>query len=363
MVSIVRRAVVRQACPELAEGLTAGPLALHFRKQSIMEFSQFPKKIRLAHLPTPIEPYTIDGKAILIKRDDLTGAEVTGNKIRKMEYLLFEAQQQNADTLITCGGEQSNHARTVAAVAARCGMKCILVLWGSPGKTMQGNLLIDKFLGADIRFVDKKTFYRSREVMEEIAARLRKRGRRPYIIPEGGSSALGIWGYIEAAREIKQQLAERGESVDYIITAFGSGGTVAGLTIGKKLFGLEATIIGINVLYDAATSTQKVLQITKDAVHRYALEVEIGVDDFGILDGYSKEGYKKIETKKLRYLASVARQTGIIFDPTYTGKAFYGIMDKLNRRPELALSRVIFIHTGGIFGIFTKSRQYSSLGA
>jgi D-cysteine desulfhydrase len=325
-----------------------------------MEQVQFPNKVTLAHLPTPIETYSVDGKSILIKRDDLTGAEVTGNKIRKMEYLLFEAQQQNADTLITCGGEQSNHARTVAAVAARSGMKCILVLWGSPGKSMQGNLLIDKFLGADIRFVDRKTYDRSREVMEEIAVRLRKRGRRPYIIPEGGSSALGIWGYIEAAQEIQQQLTERNESVDYIVTGFGSGGTIAGLTIGKKLFGLEATIIGVNVLYDAEKSTQKVLQITKDAIQRYSLDVEVGVDDFGILDGYSKEGYKNIGPKKLKYLASVARQTGIIFDPTYTGKAFFGIMDRVKRRPELAQSRVLFIHTGGIFSIFEKSRQYSS---
>jgi D-cysteine desulfhydrase len=334
-------------------------IALHFRRQSIMEFSQFPEKIKLAHLPTPIESYRVDGRTILIKRDDLTGAETTGNKIRKMEYLLYEAQKQNADTLITCGGEQSNHARTVAAVAARCGMKCVLVLWGSPRKSMQGNLLIDKFLGADIRFVDRKTFDRSTEVMEEIAARLRKRGRRPYIIPEGGSSALGIWGYIEAAREIKNQLIERNESVDYIVTAFGTGGTVAGLAIGKKLFGLDATIIGVNVLYDAKTSLEKVLQLTKKAIQQYSLGIEVGPDDFGILDGYSKEGYKKIEMKKLRYLASVARQTGIIFDPTYTGKAFYGILDRLKRRSDLTGARVLFIHTGGIFSIFAKAHSYS----
>jgi D-cysteine desulfhydrase len=325
-----------------------------------MSSLQFPHKVTLAHLPTPIETYHVDGKSIHIKRDDLTGAEVTGNKIRKMEYLLYEAQQQNADTLITCGGEQSNHARTVAAVAARSGMKCILVLWGSPRKSMQGNLLIDKFLGAEIRFVDRKTFNRSGDVMEEIAVRLRKRGRRPYIIPEGGSSALGIWGYIEAAQEIKKQLTERSESVDYIVTAFGSGGTIAGLTIGKKLFGLEATIIGVNVLYDAITSTEKVLGIAHDAIQRYSLDIEVGADDFGMLDGYSKEGYKKIEMKKLRYLASVARQTGIVFDPTYTGKAFYGIMDRLKKRPELARSRVLFIHTGGIFSIFAKASSYSS---
>lgn len=322
---------------------------------------QFPQKIALAHLSTPIETYTIDGKSILIKRDDLTGAEVTGNKIRKMEYLLYEAQQQNADMLITCGGEQSNHARTVAAVAARSGMKCILVLWGSPRKSMQGNLLIDKFLGADIRFVDRKTYNHSLEVMEKIAARLRKRGRRPYIIPEGGSSSLGIWGYIEAAREIKTQLYEQSKSVDYIVTAFGSGGTIAGLTIGKKLFGLEATIVGVNVLYDAETCTQKILRLAHDAIQRYSLDIEIGADDFGMLDGYSKEGYKKIEPKKLRYLASVACQTGIIFDPTYTGKAFYGIMDKLKRRREMAEARILFIHTGGIFSIFAKSGQFSTI--
>ncbi len=326
-----------------------------------MDQFQFPNKISLAHLPTPIETYTIGGKTILIKRDDLTGAEVTGNKIRKMEYLLYEAQQQNADTLITCGGEQSNHARTVAAVAARSEMKCILVLWGSPRKSMQGNLLIDKFLGAEIQFVDRKTFNRSADVMEEIAVRLRKRGRRPYIIPEGGSSALGIWGYIEAAREISQQFAGRGEPVDYIVTAVGSGGTIAGLTIGKKLFGLEATIVGVNVLYDAETSSEKVMRISHDAIQQYSLDIDIGANDFGLLDGYSREGYKKIEKKKLRYLASVARQTGIIFDPTYTGKSFYGIMDKLKRRSEMADARILFIHTGGIFSIFAKQRQFSTI--
>lgn len=177
----------------------------------------------------------------------------------------------------------------------------------------------------------------------------------------GGSSALGIRGYIEAAQEIKTQLTGCREPVDYIVTAVGSGGTIAGLTIGRKLFGLEASIIGVNVLYNAESSVQKILQITKDAITRYALDIEVNTDDFGILDGYSKEGYKKIEVKKLRYLASVARQTGIIFDPAYTGKAFYGMMDRLKRRPELAQSRFLFIHTGGIFSIFAKSHLYQQM--
>jgi D-cysteine desulfhydrase len=323
---------------------------------------EFPKKVQLAHLPTPIETYIVDGRAIDIKRDDLTAAEATGNKIRKMEYFLFDARQQHADTLITCGGEQSNHARTVAAVAARSGMKCILVLWGSPRKRMQGNLLLDRFLGAEIKFVDRTTFGRAAEVMEEIAARLRKRGRKPYVIPEGGSSALGIWGYIEAAREIKAQIAERKQPVDYIVTAVGSGGTTAGLAIGKKLFELDASIVGVNVLYDAETITQNILAITREAIAKYSLDIEITEDDFGILDGYSKEGYKQIEPKKMKCLASVARQTGIVFDPTYTGKAFYAVLDTLTTRNELAHSRMLFIHTGGMYSIFAKSGLYSLSG-
>ncbi len=275
-----------------------------------------------------------------------------------MEYLLLDAGRRKADTLITCGGEQSNHARTVAAVAARAGLHCVLVLWGSPRKNVRGNLLLDAFLGARIVFVDRKAFDRSGEIMESIAEDLRRDGYTPYIIPEGGTSPLGIFGYVEAAREINIQIRDRALDVDFIVTAVGSGGTLAGLAIGKKIFRLPQELIGINVLYDGDHSAERILRVANECCRLHDIPAEVERNDFRILDGYSSEGYKRISRNKMIFLKGIARQTGIVFDPTYTGKALYGIMDWLDRTPGMKTKRILFLHTGGIFSVFAKETEY-----
>jgi D-cysteine desulfhydrase len=321
-----------------------------------------PERLDFAQLPTPITPLgrtseAWGGPAIWVKRDDDTGGLVTGNKIRKLQYVVHEALELGADTLVTCGGLQSNHCRATAAVASRVGLDCVLCLRGTPPDRPDGNYLLDRVLGAETRFVTPEEYKAHDDVMDGVAEELRSAGRRPYVIAEGASMATGTWGYIEACREIAEAEQTLGITFDAIVHAVGSGGTSAGLEIGARLFGLSAKIWGINVCDDAAYFRDLIHRIASEAIDRFDLPVSFAREEIGIIDGYVGRGYALSSTEELQALVEVARSEGLVLDPVYSGKAFFALAHEIHRPPLADATNILFIHTGGIYGLFPKAAE------
>lgn len=325
---------------------------------------QYPSRIQLAHLPTPIqkmETYsqTLNGPEIYVKRDDLTGITLTGNKVRKLEFVVAEAQQQGANVLITCGGVQSNHARATAVVANKLGIKSYLVLRGQQPTDIDGNLFLDYLMGAEIKFITTEE-YRERvdEIMEEVAAELRREGHKPYIIPEGASNELGAIGYVAATEEILAQLAGMNLRIDTIICATGSGGTLAGLLMGKKLFGQEYDVIGINVCDDEEYFVNRIWGILEKARTRFQLDLSLTKQDIRIIDGYVGEGYALSRPQEIDLIEKVALTEAIVLDPVYTAKAMFGLTDQIKKGRFKKEEKILFLHSGGIFGLFPKKELF-----
>jgi D-cysteine desulfhydrase len=328
----------------------------------------YPARLNLARTPTPLEPLSRLGEElgveVHLKRDDLTGAELTGNKVRKLEFLLAHALATSCDTILTCGAEQSNHARATAIAAARLGLNVRLLLrTPNPAKPppLEGNILLDRLVGAEIVWLTFEEYGRRAEMLEREAESLRRSGRFPYIIPEGGSNALGAWGYIRAVEELAKDLEDLSgdnHKPTTLIHATGSGGTTAGLVLGVKLVGLDARVIGINVCNDRNYFMHVVGEICKTAIANYRLDLPFSAqDDIHIVDGYVGQGYGKASSQVFSLLVEMARTEGIILDPVYTGKAFYGMIQELRRNPETFGDRIVFIHTGGIFGLLPMTHQ------
>ena len=316
----------------------------------------YPPSIPLALLPTKIERLprlsSLSGADLLIKRDDLTGCLTSGNKIRKLEFVLADALQKKSDTLVTCGGIQSNHARAATAVASRFGLESVLFLKGGPHPTPEGNLWLDMLLGATVHHISEEEYARVDGLMESEAVRLRRMGKRPYVIPEGASNWLGAMGYVRAAEEIRNQLDASGLTVDRIVFPCGSGGTYAGLLLGKKLFGLGPRLTAINVCQSAEHFVRKIDDICSETARRLGLDLSFGPDEIEVMDGYVREGYAKNDPEIAQLIAKTARTEGIILDPVYTGKAMYGLLDLISRSVISKKERILFLHTGGIFSIF-----------
>ena len=332
----------------------------------------FPPQINLARLPTPVHPMHRTGEKLgvdlYVKRDDLTGAALSGNKIRKLEFVLADALAQKADTIITCGGAQSNHCRATAIAAAMLGLNCRLLLkTPDPSRppSADGNILLDRMAGAEIVWISPEDYKRRDEFMEREGASLETAGRQPYLIPEGASNALGAWGYIRAAQELANDMANLPGGVNQactIINAAGSGGTSAGLILGAKMFELNARIVSVNVCHDRDYFVNAIGDICEKAIADYQIEVGFSRDrDIEIFDGYVGRGYGLSQPAELELLTETARTEGIFFDPVYTGKAFLGMVQELKNNPTCFGERVIFIHTGGIFGLFPMAEQIQPL--
>lgn len=332
-----------------------------------------PARIALANLPTPLQSlrFTVAGAAFWLKRDDFTGGELAGNKVRKLEYLVAEATAQGATVLITCGGEQSNHARATAAAAARLGLRCHLVLRTvepAAPPPLVGNLLIDMLVGAEISWISHLQWKQRDQHMAEVAARLTAAGERPYIIPVGGSNALGSWGYIRAIHELAGDLERAGLLVAAgavprpltIAYACGSGGTAAGLIIGAKTLGLAARgvrVVGVNVSDDRGYFIAEISRICAEFSAQFKSNVTVTAADIDICDGYVGAGYAKSRPDELATIRNLARTDGVVLDPVYTGKAFHGVVTELTHNPARfgpAGTPVVFIHTGGLFGAFAS---------
>jgi D-cysteine desulfhydrase len=301
------------------------------------------------------------GVELLFKRDDLTGATLTGNKVRKLEFLLAEAIAVGADTVVTCGGEQSNHCRATAVAAAELGLRSFLLLRTDDPKTpppTEANILLDKLVGAEIRWVSREEYRRRAEIFPEVEAQLRSAGRKPYLIPEGGSNAVGAWGYVRTVEELAEQI---GEGPATIVYAAGSGGTGAGLILGVKLLKLPWRVVGFNVCDDREYFVRVIGEIAESAIARWKLSIAFERTDVEIVDGYVGAGYAKSQRAELETIRDVARREGLVLDPVYTGKAFHGLMAELRREPGSWGSRIVFLHTGGVFGIFPKGSELAPL--
>jgi len=332
----------------------------------------YPARMPLAHLPTPLMELKQIGRdlgvPIYIKRDDFTGSALSGNKIRKLEYVLAEARDQAANVVLTCGGAQSNHCRATAAAAARTGLKCRLILrTDDPAHppALDGNLLLDRLLGAEIVWITPAEYRAVDTIFQREAAQLKSQGHTPYIIPEGASNALGSWGYIRAARELKndlEQISGSRDGVTSIVIATGSGGTAAGLILGTRLYDRFAEVVSVNVCDDESYFRKKIGKICETAIERFNLDIPFDrKQDIRIVDGYVGAGYALSRPEELALIRDVARREGIFLDPVYTGKAFYGMVSELKKDPRCFGERIVFIHTGGLFGLFPKAAELAPL--
>jgi D-cysteine desulfhydrase len=330
-----------------------------------MEF-HYPPSLHLANTPTPIQKLerlsaAWGGPEIFIKRDDLTGCVLSGNKIRKLEFSVAEALERGADTLITCGGIQSNHARATAFVAAMRGMKCLLLLRGSADAAPEGNVLLDRLAGADIRFITPEAYQEVDAVMAGVARELEGKGRKPYIIPEGASNEIGYFGYIRASEELGGQLQQLNVDMDFVVTAVGSGGTLGGLELGRKIFGTRPKPVGINVCDTAEHFRKRIGKVLQNMILQNHWPFEIGGEDLSIIDGYVGEGYALSRREELELIAEAARLEGIVMDPVYTGKALFGLRDQIQKGRFTRSHKVLFVHTGGVFGLFAQGKAFEGI--
>ncbi len=315
---------------------------------------KIPKKLNIANVPTPLETVSFEDNKLLLKRDDLTGSELSGNKIRKLEYLIYQAKKEKAEIIFTEGGEQSNHARATVIAARKYGINTKLFLWGKDSTKPDGNLFMDKFLGADITFLNKSEYANVNDIMFDERKKLEKKNKKVYVIPGGGSTTLGIWGYVNFIDELQTQCDLK--KIRGIVSACGSGGTAAGLLVGASLRNLNLKIYAVNVLHSKEAIKKKILNLAEGCKLDYNLDCEIQANNLQVLDGYSNEGYKNIDQDKLKLIKKFAYSSGIIFDPAYTGKAFKAYYDNFLTK-NLGM-KYIFIHTGGFFGIFSKRGKY-----
>lgn len=324
-----------------------------------------PGTILLANLPTKIEKLDrlskmTGGPRIYIKRDDQTGSEFSGNKVRKLEFVVKDALDKKCNLLITCGGIQSNHSRATAAVAAKLGMKSCLVLRGESDAAIEGNLFLDKMLGAEIVFVTPEQYSNQRnEIMNNIARQKANEGYKPYVIPEGASNGLGAFGYYRAMLEIAQQEKDLNLSFDAVVIAVGSGGTYAGLLLGKKILNHHAAIYGINVGADRTYFENCILNIFSESCKIADIELSLKREEIHILDGHVGRGYALSTPEELEFIASLARQEGLVLDNVYTGKAMYGFIDELKKGTFKSADNILFIHTGGMYELFSQMRFFN----
>ncbi|MFC2085122.1 1-aminocyclopropane-1-carboxylate deaminase/D-cysteine desulfhydrase [Bacteroidota bacterium] len=315
-----------------------------------------PTKLNLANLPTPLQHMVYNECRFVMKRDDLSGVELSGNKIRKLEYLLRNAKRNKSKYVFTCGGSQSNHCRATSVASAGLGLNTKLFLWGNDSVYPDGNIFLNKLIGVETEFLSKKEYKNVDELMNIEKERYENKGKKVYIIPTGGSNSLGIWGYISFIEELKNQVNLR--SYHGILTAVGSGGTAAGLLIGLALNQLNIKVYGVNVILKEVESREIIMKLVHDCLKSYHIPAKVNPQNLIILDGFSEEGYKNISSDKLELIIDFYRKSGILLDPAYTGKAFFAFNKYFLKGKKR--SNMLFLHTGGFLGVFSKRRNYLS---
>lgn len=318
---------------------------------------EFPRR-SLCHLPTPLEPAPRLGAwasgasrpiDLWIKRDDLTGLALGGNKVRKLEYLIGQALADGCDTLLTAGAAQSNHCRQTAAAAAHVGLWCHLALGGEPPARAEGNLLLDRLFGAHLHWCGE---HRKGEDLPALAETLRAAGRRPFVVPYGGSNPVGALGYVAAVQEFAGQCRDRGIRPTRIVVASSSGGTQAGLLVGLALEGLEVEVTGIRV--DKTDATPLHAAALRDLARETAARSGADCDPVPVLrDEALNADYGVVTGAERDAIAAAARTEGLLLDPVYTGRAFAGLVALVRKGVIAPGETVVFWHTGGTPALFT----------
>ena len=347
-------------------------------------------RLHLVHGPTPVIHLPaldeIVGAEVWIKRDDATSGAESGNKIRKLEFLLADAKKRGARVVVTCGGLQSNHARATALTCAQVGLRSILLLRvADPDKAraaplaLEGNVLLDRLAGADIRFVSPAEYRHRAGLLEQVRAESDDRGLPAYMIPEGGSNGLGSLGYVEAMREVRGQmdLGLAGEGLfDVVAHACGSGGTAAGVGLGAALFGVARETWAFAVCDDRAYFTGAIARIAVESRGYMPSLPELAFVEAGsgrsgrrhesggngtariVVDDRAKgPAYASMNEEQKRFLVRVARATGLVLDPVYTGKALFGLAQAVQRGEIASDARVLFLHTGGLPGLLAQGED------
>lgn len=325
-----------------------------------MNLDKLPR-FRLAFLPTPIAALNrltqkLSGPRILIKRDDLTGLAFGGNKTRKLEFLIGEALATKCESIITGGAAQSNHCRQTAAAAAAAGLRCHLALSGSEPDALTGNLLLDHLLGAKIHWCGDA---RKGERIPDIADQLRAAGESPYIIPYGGSNAVGAVGLVEAVRELADQIRD---PISHVVFASSSRGTHAGLALGARLFMPKTTILGIRIDKEerGLPFRTELAALTNETAARIGVSEVFSTDDFAVDERYLGGGYGVVGELERSAMRTLAETEGIVLDPVYTGRAFGGLLDMIRRGSLNRTDSVLFWHTGGTPAVFAYSNELLS---
>ncbi len=315
-------------------------------------------RVELAHLPTPITAVSFGwgDVRLYLKRDDLTGTGLSGNKIRKLEYLIANAKAQGRDTLVTCGGVQSNHTRATAVAAAMTGMRSVLVLSGDEPQALDGNLLLSRMVGAEVCIVPAMEGEERHARMLDIARELESAGRKPYVMPSGGSDELGALGYVRAMHEIGQQLEADPRGIGCIVHACGSGGTYVGSFIGCRLAGVKPRHVAAVVEGDIPGWRSTLLDYIARTAKRWEVDVSARADDIELLEAAGL-GYAINTDEEIEFIVHFARQTGILLDPVYTGKALYALDRAIRNGTFQPNGNVLFVHTGGAFALFPNRHR------
>ena len=319
-------------------------------------------RFRLAQLPTPIERLDrlsgeLGGPDLLIKRDDLTGLALGGNKARKLEFLVGQALEQGADTLVTAGAAQSNHCRQTAAAAAKAGLKCELILNSQKPILQNGNLLLDELLGAKCHWIERPQFPVK---LSELPEQLRAQGRKPYVIGIGGSNGVGATGYVLAMIELEGQLRTIQHRLDHIVFASSSGGTQAGMVLGAQLAGFGGQVHGVSVDKDnleREAYDEEVATIANDCAQYIGSDIRLTKQHIKVVYGYTGEGYGVVSNLEREAIRLMARNEGVILDPVYTGRAFGGLIDLIRKGAFKRGESVLFWHTGGAPALFAYAKE------
>lgn len=328
-----------------------------------MIFTEVPR-LALAHTPTPLwrndRLDALIGTEVWVKRDDMTAGPEAGNKIRKLEYLLAQALAEKADTVITCGAAQSNHARATALCCAQLGLNTHLLLRSVNGdqEKITGNLFLDTLCGATIHWVTPTEYAERQQRMQQLSESLQSEGRRVCIIPEGGSSPRGSLGYVRAMQEVSQQLQTKQPcgnkplpaTFDAVVHACGSGGTAAGVAVGAARFSVARQLHTIAVCDDQRYFQTLVRSLTS-GIRQLAHDLPSSIDVV-VHDQFIGPGYGHASEEQMRFISQVAQATGLVLDPVYSGKALFGLAHGLAKH-QLAGKRVLFIHTGGLPGLLS----------
>ncbi|VAW60362.1 pyridoxal phosphate-dependent deaminase, putative [hydrothermal vent metagenome] len=321
-----------------------------------MMYKNIPR-VSLGFFPTPLVHLpglsrALGGVDISIKRDDNSGLALGGNKTRKLEFILADALASGADTIITAGAIQSNHCRQTAAAAANLQLECHLVLGGEAPDIATGNLLLDKLFGCHIHWAGKK---RKGEDIPERVKQLQQQGKKTYVVPYGGSCELGALSFVEALKELDTQTGKSGDNFTHIIFASSSGGTQAGLMLGKKILNNSYQLIGIDIDKDESGPLpfrEHILSLANSTAEYISLDFTFTEKDLILNDNYTGEGYGIVGEPEKEAISLCAQTEGILLDPVYTGRAMAGLIDMVRRGEINKEAKILFWHTGGTPALF-----------